>query len=94
MREHTIKYYRSEFKACIKLLREQEIELNVKKWTSEVIKHNVILYTKEKGLKPVSINSCLRALRTFFISLEGREILKNNPMKGIKRVQKAHMMYN
>ncbi|WP_031212194.1 tyrosine-type recombinase/integrase [Geobacillus thermopakistaniensis] len=84
LREHTIKYYRSELNAFIKLLKEQEIELRVSKWTGETIKRNVIMYMKEKGLKTVSINSRLRAMRAFFNFLEDRNLIKNNPMKDIK----------
>ena len=84
LREHTIKYYRSELNAFIKLLKEQEIELRVSEWTGETIKRNIIMYMKEKGLKTVSINSRLRALRAFFNFLEGRNLIKSNPMKDIK----------
>ncbi|WMT19582.1 site-specific integrase [Parageobacillus toebii] len=82
LREHMI-YYRSELNAFIKLLKEQEIELRVSEWTGETIKRNVIMYMKEKGLKTVSINSRLRALRAFFNFLEGRNLIKSNPMKDI-----------
>ncbi|ADU95375.1 integrase domain protein SAM domain protein [Geobacillus sp. Y412MC52] len=84
LREHTIKYYRSELNAFVKLLKEQEIELRVSEWTGETIKRNVIMYMKEKGLKTVSINSRLRAMRAFFNFLEGRNLIKSNPMKDIK----------
>ncbi|BDG30902.1 hypothetical protein PthBH41_06140 [Parageobacillus thermoglucosidasius] len=84
LREHTIKYYRSELNAFVKLLKEQEIELRVSEWTGETIKRNVIMYMKEKGLKTVSINSRLRAMRAFFNFLEGRNLIKINPMKDIK----------
>jgi integrase/recombinase XerD len=84
LREHTIKYYRSELNAFVKLLKEQEIELRVSEWTGETIKRNVIMYMKEKGLKTVSINSRLRAMRAFFNFLEDRNLIKNNPMKDIK----------
>ncbi|KYD23925.1 tyrosine-type recombinase/integrase [Parageobacillus toebii] len=83
LREHTI-YYRSELNAFIKLLKEQEIELRVSEWTGETIKRNVIMYMREKGLKTVSINSRLRAMRAFFNFLEGRNLIKSNPMKDIK----------
>ncbi|KAF0993967.1 Tyrosine recombinase XerD [Geobacillus sp. TFV-3] len=84
LREHTIKYYRSELNAFVKLLKEQKIELRVSEWTGETIKRNVIMYMKEKGLKTVSINSRLRAMRAFFNFLEGRNLIKSNPMKDIK----------
>jgi len=84
LREHTIKYYRSELNAFVKLLKEQGIELRVSEWTGETIKRNVIMYMKEKGLKTVSINSRLRAMRAFFNFLEGRNLIKINPMKDIK----------
>ncbi|EID45001.1 site-specific integrase [Parageobacillus thermoglucosidasius] len=74
---HTIKYYRSELNAFVKLLKEQEIELRVSEWTGETIKRNVIMYMKEKGLKTVSINSRLRAMRAFFNFLEGRNLIKH-----------------
>lgn len=88
LREHTIKYYRNELSAFKKMLLKQNVKMNVNSWTEEIIKKNGIIYMKEKGLKPVSINSRLRALRAFFNFLEQRQLINSeNPMKNIKMLK-------
>lgn len=42
---------------------------------------------KEKGIKAVSINSRLRALRSFFNLLEVQDYIKHNPMKDIRMLK-------
>ncbi|WP_226536406.1 tyrosine-type recombinase/integrase [Fictibacillus halophilus] len=84
LREHTLKFYRNELKATRNLLSEQNLSLKAKDITGEIIKHNVIMFMRSKGIKTVSINSRLRALRAFFNLLEGQKILVQNPMKEIK----------
>lgn len=84
LREHTIKYYRSQLSTFKNDLIKQSVNMNVSEWTGETIKKHGILYMKEKGLKPVSINSRLRAIRAFFNFLEEQQLIKKNPMKEIK----------
>uniref|UniRef100_A0A7U4DJS9 Integrase family protein n=1 Tax=Geobacillus sp. (strain Y4.1MC1) TaxID=581103 RepID=A0A7U4DJS9_GEOS0 len=86
-RPQTIQYYRNEMSVFYKLLREQEIEVNIYRMTPEIIKQNVILYMKnQKKCKTVTINTRLRALRAFFNFLEREKIIskKQNPFHEIK----------
>jgi len=87
LREHTIKYYRSELRAFKNLMIKQNIEMDVSAWTGDTIKKHGILYMKEKGLKPVTINTRLRAVRAFFNFLEHQNLIKQNPMKDIKMLK-------
>ncbi|RFB12754.1 recombinase XerD [Bacillus sp. HNG] len=84
LREHTIKYYRGELSAFRNLMQKQMVDMNVRDWTGETIKTHGILYMKDKGLKPVTINTRLRAVRAFFNFLEHQNLITNNPMKDIK----------
>ncbi|MDL4840324.1 tyrosine-type recombinase/integrase [Aquibacillus rhizosphaerae] len=84
LREHTIKYYKSELTTFKKILYDQGLEVSPYNITNEVIKRNVIMYMRDKGVKAVSINSRLRALRSFFNLLESQSYIKVNPMKDIK----------
>lgn len=85
LREHTIKYYRSELTTFRNILIMQGLEdISPYEITNEIIKRNVIMYMKDKGVKAVSINSRLRALRSFFNLLEAQNYIKINPMKDIK----------
>ena len=86
-RSQTIQYYKNELSIFYKILREQEIEVNIYKMTPEIIKQNVILYMKnQKNCKTVTINTRLRALRAFFNFLEREKIIskKQNPFHEIK----------
>lgn len=85
-RSQTIQYYKNELSVFYKILREQEIEVNIYKMTPEIIKRNVILYMKEQNCKTVSINTRLRAIRAFFNFLEREKIIskKQNPFHEIK----------
>lgn len=88
LRPYTIKYYRNEISAFLTHLSEQGIDLTVLKPTNvteEHIKENVILYMRNyKGAKIVSINTRLRALRSFFTFLYKQKHIPKNPMENIK----------
>ncbi len=84
LREHSIKYYRSELSAFRNLMQNQDVDLIVREWTGDTIKTHGILYMKEQGLKPVTINTRLRAVRAFFNFLEQQQLITKNPMKDIK----------
>ncbi|USK45508.1 tyrosine-type recombinase/integrase [Cytobacillus oceanisediminis] len=88
LRPYTIKYYRNEISAFLKHLSEQGIDLVLLKpycLTEEHIKENVILYMRNyKGIKIVSINTRLRALRAFFNFLYNAKQIPKNPMANIK----------
>lgn len=88
LRPHTIQYYMNELKAFLNSLSAQGIsiaELKPYNITEEHIKENVILYMKNyKGNKTVSINTRLRALRSFFNFLYNHKHIPRNPMTNIK----------
>lgn len=88
LRPYTIKYYRNEISAFLSHLSEQGINLTTLKPTNiteEHIKENVILYMRNyKGVKVVSINTRLSALRAFFNFLYKQKHIPKNPMGNIK----------
>jgi len=87
LRPHTIRYYMNEFKAFLKSLSAQGIniaELKPYNITDEHLKENVILYMKNyKEKKIVSINTRLRALRAFFNFLYKHKHIPKIPMENI-----------
>lgn len=88
LRPYTIKYYCNEINAFLNLLSEQGIDTNLLKpynVTKEHIEENVILYMRNyKGLKIVSINTRLRALRALFNFLHKHKHISKNPMENTK----------
>ncbi len=84
LRPYTINYYRNELNVYYKHLREQEIDTSPSKITTNIIKNNVILYMKKQGIKTVTINTRLRAIRSYFNYLHRENYIKNNPMKSVK----------
>lgn len=84
LREHTIRYYRNELNVTWKMLLEQGLDLPLNKIDAEVIRSHIIMFMKEKGIKPVTINTRLRAIRAFFNFLVARGILKKTPMDNIQ----------
>ncbi|MED4840424.1 tyrosine-type recombinase/integrase [Weizmannia sp. CD-2023] len=83
LREHTLKFYAGEITTFKKILEEQGIDTEPHRITEKVIENNLILYMKEQGLKTVTINTRLRAIRAFFNFLEKKKFISNNPMKDI-----------
>jgi integrase/recombinase XerD len=87
LRPQTVRFYQQELSAFFSGLREQGIDtekINPCKFTEEHVKENVILYMrKTKGLRIVSINTRLRALRAFFNFLYKHKHVSNNPMENI-----------
>lgn len=74
--EHTLKYYRNELPAFRKMLDNQHNNTEPTKITTSILKENVILYMMDQlGLKDVSINSRLRAIRPFFNFLHSSKII-------------------
>ncbi|MBO1579987.1 tyrosine-type recombinase/integrase [Bacillus sp. XF8] len=98
LRPHTIGFYRKELFAFLNHLREQGIDsMNIKPYnvTEEHIKENVILYMRnDKGLKVVSINTRLRALRAFFNFLHKHKHIPINPMKNISLLKDRRRVVN
>lgn len=88
LRPFTIRYYLNEFQAYLNSLREQQINPTVLKpynVTEEHIKENVILYMRKyRGLRVVTINTRLRALRAFYNFLYMQKYIPKNPVENIK----------
>ncbi|MFB6468744.1 tyrosine-type recombinase/integrase [Cytobacillus sp. Hz8] len=87
LRPHTIKYYMNELQAFLNSLIEQEIDITALKpynITEEHIKENVLYMRNYKGIKVVSINTRLRALRAFYNFLFKFKHIPKNPMENIK----------
>lgn len=85
LRSHTLKYYSNELNVFHKVLNEQGLQLKPSEVTSEHIKNNLILYMKEQqGLKTVTINTRLRAVRSFFNFLYKEKHIPKNPMETVK----------
>jgi integrase/recombinase XerD len=85
LRDHTLKFYRSELTSFRKLLEAQDIETIPARITPENVKENVIRYMKDRQqAKTVSINTRLRAIRAFFNFLHKERYIHTNPIKEIK----------
>ncbi|QFY71363.1 recombinase XerD [Priestia megaterium] len=88
LRPLTIQYYLNELNAFLNSLREQDIDTTILKpynVTEEHIKENVILYMRNyKGLRVVTINTRLRAIRAFYNFLHKQKHIPKNPMGNIK----------
>jgi integrase/recombinase XerD len=85
LRDHTLRYYNNELRTFFNILNKQGLDLKPNEVTSTHIKNNVILYMKEQqGLKTVTINTRLRAVRSFFNFLHDNKHTKNNPMETVK----------
>ncbi|MEI2468009.1 tyrosine-type recombinase/integrase [Peribacillus frigoritolerans] len=84
LRPHTLKYYREQFNAIKRTLvtmTEKDIKL-------------LILNMQESGLKVTTINSRLRAIRSFFNFLHRSKHIKKNPMVNIKLLKKRKQAVN
>lgn len=88
LRPYTLEFYRQEIQAFLNQLREQRIDpdkLKPYNVTEEHIKNNVILYLRNyKGVRVVTINTRLRALRAFFNFLYKNKHIPKNPFENIK----------
>lgn len=87
LRPFTIRYYQNEIHAFLNQLEEQGIDTNQLKPNNvkeSLIEENVILYMRKyKGAKIVTINTRLRALRSFFNFLYKKKHIKQNPMENV-----------
>ncbi|MCQ6282534.1 tyrosine-type recombinase/integrase [Bacillus sp. EB600] len=84
LREHTIKYYLNELKVYNRYLVEQGIGAVPSKVTEEIIEKNIIVYMQDQGLKTVTINSRLRAIRAYFNFLHKHGHIEKNPVENVK----------
>ncbi|CAH0290065.1 Tyrosine recombinase XerC [Peribacillus simplex] len=88
IREHTIRYYRNELSSFRRILEDQDVTTYPGEITKDIIQENVILYLRDKkGLKTVSINTRLRAIRAFFNYLYKNDYIPENPVKALSLVR-------
>jgi len=86
--EHTLKYYKNELIGFRSLLEAQGLSTTPEKVTLKIIKENVILYMMETlERKETSINTRLRAIRSFFNFLEKERMITENPAKELSLIQ-------
>lgn len=83
LRNQTIKYYQNELSMFYKILKENEASTNPSGIRENDIKQS-ILWMKEKGLRTVTINTRLRAIKSFFNFLQREKYIKNNPSTDVK----------
>ncbi|EJR98179.1 tyrosine-type recombinase/integrase [Bacillus mycoides] len=77
LRSATIGYYKNEFHGAKKIINKQLVE-----WEQKDIE-NLILKSKQL-MKVTTINTRLRALRSFYNFLDKNKLIDKNPMKNIK----------
>ena len=77
LRPATIGYYKNEFHGAKKIINKQLVE-----WEQKDIE-DLILKSKQL-MKVTTINTRLRALRSFYNFLDKNKLIDNNPMKNIK----------
>ncbi len=77
LRPATITYYKNEFNAAIRLLNKPLVECESKDI------EDLIMRSKQM-VQITTINTRLRALRSFFNYLTKNKLIKRNPMKNIK----------
>ncbi len=94
LREHTVRYYRNELTAALKHLKAQEITSDPSAITSEHIKRYIIGYMRKEGLKVVTINTRLRAVRAFFNFLYEQHYIGTNPVAGMKLLKDRKHIVN
>ncbi|WP_314587894.1 tyrosine-type recombinase/integrase [Paenibacillus terrigena] len=82
--EFTTRYYRQQLELFRKHLERQQQPTNPAKITDAMIKENIILYMMDRGNKEKTINTLLRAVRTFFNYLVNESYLLRNPMENVK----------
>ncbi|ACK60767.1 TPA: tyrosine-type recombinase/integrase [Bacillus cereus] len=77
LRPATIGYYKNEFHGAKKIINKQLVE-----WVQKDIE-DLILKSKQL-MKVTTINTRLRALRSFYNFLDKNKLIDKNPMKNIK----------
>jgi integrase/recombinase XerD len=88
LREHSIKYYRSELTTFRNILVEQAVTTYPGEITKEIIDDNVMRYLRiEKGLKITTINTRLRAIRAFFNFLYKNRYIPHNPVENLNLIR-------
>ncbi|KEZ47169.1 tyrosine-type recombinase/integrase [Metabacillus indicus] len=77
LRPATIEYYKNEFKAAKKVINKQLVD-----WEQGDLEE--FIFNSKQFLKVTSINTRLRALRSFYNYLIKYKFIQNNPMSNIK----------
>ena len=85
--EHTLKYYRNELTAFRGILESQNVSTRPDRVTTEIIRTNLILHMMDAGAKETSINTRLRAVRSFFNYLTKEGMLEENPADDLKLIK-------
>lgn len=87
LRPQTIKYYHNEINAFKSTLRAYNIEINtIDEISTEIIK-TAIRAMQRDNLKPVTINTRIRALNSFFNFLVKNDYLSQSPMNGVSKLK-------
>lgn len=84
---HTLKYYRNELTALRGILEAQSVSTRPEHITTEVIRTNLILHMMDNGAREVSINTRLRAIRSFFNYLAREGMIDENPAEGVQLIK-------
>jgi integrase/recombinase XerD len=84
---HTLKYYRNELIALQGILEAQTLSPRPDRITTEILRQNLILYMMERGAKDSSINTRLRAVRSFFNFLKREKMIASNPVAELKLIK-------
>ena len=77
LRPATIGYYKNEFRGAKKIINKQLVE-----WEQKDVE-DLILKSKQL-MKVTTINTRLRALRSFYNFLDKNKLIDKSPMKNIK----------
>ncbi|MEQ6390823.1 tyrosine-type recombinase/integrase [Bacillaceae bacterium S4-13-58] len=88
LKEHTLIYYKRELQLYKRTLEEQGIDPTPHLVNKNIINKNVILYMlEEQECKEVTVNTRLRAVRTFYNFLEKENLIQSNPFHEVKFIK-------
>ena len=85
--KHTLQFYKNELLKFCKRFERNHVQTTPTTITEEIIKEVVILGMMDEGLKDTTINTNLRAVRSFFNFLEQERFVLENPIKEVKPVK-------
>ncbi|SFQ76809.1 Phage integrase, N-terminal SAM-like domain [Psychrobacillus psychrotolerans] len=85
LRTETLRYYKDKFAATKNTLKEMKIDKQLVELTQKDIE-DIVLHLKSK-IKVVSINTRIRALKSFYNFLYKNKLVMPNPMKNIKQLR-------
>jgi integrase/recombinase XerD len=100
--KRTLYKYRNNYDCFIKYLKTQGIENDIRLITKDIVRNYIVWMLTEKvrfdghrfkndeektvGLSPVTVNTRIKTIRSFFKFLKEDGYVKSNPMKSIKDV--------